>query len=153
MQLSEILQTLESEHGIGPWTQNEDGAVSLMSDAIEISLIPIGETDSILLYAPVAPMSENGAEELACVLLQVNHRFGAEETASFALHPEEKTYVLQRLLSCDTLEPDDFATALLDLVALAKKWKPLIEEYKPKLEEKDTEEPVAPDIPLNWVAV
>lgn len=156
--LDDLFKTIAESYGIEKPQADESGAYSLLCDSVELTLIPAGEADAVLMFAPVARQPETGAGTLAQVLLQVNHLFKGGEGASFSLDPETHQYCLQRILDLSSADTDSFAEALSSFIALAEHWQSVISQYSPDEKTPDENTPTAEHSDgdsgsMHWMAV
>lgn len=117
-----LLATLAPELGLPEISVREDDpSCLLVIDDFEVSLRYLPGSDQVMMFTVVAPLPENGREELYAALLDANTFFHG--TQGFTLAAREDTGVtLQGVMAMNMLDGSNIATWVQNFVAIAEKW-------------------------------
>ena len=117
-----LLSTLAPALGLPEITIREEDPVSLLGiDDFEVSLRYLPASDLVMLFTVVAPLPEQGKEQLHAALLDANTFFHG--TQGFTLAAREDTGVtLQGVMPLRVLDSSNITTWVQNFLNVAEHW-------------------------------
>lgn len=117
-----LLSTLAPALGLPEIAVRDDDPVSLLGiDDFEVSLRYLPASDLVMLFTVVAPLPEQGKEQLHAALLDANTFFHG--TQGFTLAAREDTGVtLQGVMSLRVLDSSNITTWVQNFLNVAERW-------------------------------
>lgn len=109
---------------LGPDAVQAEGEdqISLAVDERLILLHHFEVSEKLLMATGIAPLPENGREQLCLALLQGQYFFHKTSGMTLAVDTEARFVVLQLCVDADAKLMDDFATILENFVHVAAYW-------------------------------
>ena len=144
MEFNDLMRALAENAGVAEgFPPDEDGVVRVGRGSLVLAFMELPEKRALLVWSPVGPLPEEGADALKTDLLKANFMGRDVNGGTLSLSDDGEAYLHQVLL-LDQLDKAAFLQTLEDFIVVLARWTQTLAEYRPEESEAREEQEPSP---------